>query len=158
MKRRWEWRADLGDGLSDFIAKPEPDRGPAAELWRKTLSRIPTHFGRLVFLSSLRDAVTGRYIHSPLSQMVGSEITDRTLCHSHHEIFSEWLGFTLAQQKVDLDEYLMASRAPLELIPYRDIVPGTAHQVERQLYLTDLETLLELLRFERRGAYTAPEA
>ena len=24
--------------------------------------------------------------------------------------------------------------------------------------LTDLETLLELLRFERRGAYTAPEA
>jgi hypothetical protein len=112
----------------------------------------------MVFLSSLRDEMSGRYSHPPLSQIVGSEITDRTLCHSHHEIFSEWLGFTLAQQKVDLDEYLVASRAPLELIPYRDIVPGTAHQVERQLYLTDLETLLELLRFERGGAYTVPEA
>jgi hypothetical protein len=81
--------------------------------------------------------------------MVGVEITDRTLCHSHHQVFSVWLGFTLAQQKEDLDEYMVASRAPLDLVPYRDIVPATAHQVERQLYLADLETLLELLRFER---------
>ena len=89
---------------------------------------------------------------------MGREITDRTLCHSHHEIFSAWLGFTLAQQKADLDEYLMASRAPLALLPYRDIVPPNAHQVERQLYLADLETLLELLRFEHAGAYSIPEA
>ena len=144
--------------MAEFIARPGPTGGPAAQLWRKTLSRIPTYFGRLVFLSSLRDAFTGRYAHPPLSQIVGHEITDRTLCHSHHEIFSEWLGFTLAQQKADLDEYLMASHSALDLVPYRDIVPGTAHQVERQLYLTDLETLLELLRFEHGGAYSVPEA
>jgi hypothetical protein len=90
--------------------------------------------------------------------MVGDEITDRTLCHSHYEIFSVWLGFTLAQQKADLDEYLRASHAPLDLVPYRDIAPATAHRVERQLYLADLETLLELLRFERGGAYSVPEA
>ena len=89
---------------------------------------------------------------------MGREITDRTLCHSHHEIFSAWLGFTLAQQKADLDEYLMASQAPLDLVAYRDIAPATAHQVERQLYLADLETLLELLRFERGVPYSAPEA
>ena len=144
--------------MSDFIAKPEAARGPATDLWRKTLLRIPTHFGRLVFLSSLRDALTGRYSHPPLSQIVGGEITDRTLCHSHHEIFSEWLSFTLAEQKADLDEYLKASHSPLDLVPYRDIAPGTAHQVERQLYLTDLETLLELRRFGRGGAYLVPEA
>jgi hypothetical protein len=127
-------------------------------LWRKTLSRIPTHFGRLVFLSSLRDPLTARYGHAPLSQIVGGEITDRTLCHSHHEIFSEWLSFPLSQQKADLNEYLLTSRAPLDLVPYRDLVPGTAHQVERQLYLTDLETLLELLRFEHDGAYSGQKA
>ena len=88
---------------------------------------------------------------------MGREITDRTLCHSHHEIFSAWLGFTLAQQKADLDEYLMASHAPLDLVLYRDIAPATAHQVERQLFLADLETLLDLLRFEHGGAYS-PEA
>jgi hypothetical protein len=127
-------------------------------LWRKTLSRIPTHFGRLVFVSSLRDTLTGRYAHPLLEQVSGGEIADRTLCHSHHEIFSEWLSFSLAQQKADLDEYLIASHAPLELVPYRDIAPGTAHLVERQLYLTDLETLLELLRFEHGGASPGPEA
>ena len=146
----WETVADL--------AKPEGTRGPAAELWRKTLSRIPTHFGRLVFLSSLRDALTGRYSHAPLSEIVGREITDRTLCHSHHEIFSEWLGFTLAQQKADLDEYLGTASSPSDMAQYRDIAPATAHLVERQLYLTDLETLLELRRFERGGAYPVPEA
>ena len=74
-----------------------------------------------------------------------------TLRHSHHEVFSAWLGFTLAEQKADLEEYLMASQAALDLLPYRDVPPATAHQVERQLYLADLETILELLRSERRG-------
>lgn len=127
-------------------------------MWRKTLARVPTHFGRLVFLSSLRHSLTGRYVHPPLSQIVGGDITDRTLCHSHYQVFSEWLGFTLAEQKADLQQYLKASSAPLELASYRDIVPPTAHQVERQLYLADLETLLELLRFERDAPYSAPEA
>jgi hypothetical protein len=89
---------------------------------------------------------------------VGGEITDRTLCHSHHQVFSEWLSFPLARQKADLDEYMVASRAPFDLVPYRDIVPTTAHQVERQLYLADLETLLELLRFEHSALYSGPEA
>jgi len=127
-------------------------------LWRKTLARVPTHFGRLVFLSSLRHSLTGRYVHQPLSQIVGADITDRTLRHSQHEVFSAWRGFTLAEQKADLDQYLKASQAPLDLEPYRDIAPPTAHQVERQLYLADLETLLELLRFERGVPYSAPEA
>ena len=127
-------------------------------MWRKTLHRIPTHFGRLVFLAGLRDALTGRYSHPPLSQIVGREITDRTLCHSHHEIFAEWLSFSLSRQKADLDEYLLSSHAPLDAASYRDVMPGTAHQVERQLYLTDLETLLELLRFEYGAASSNPGA
>jgi hypothetical protein len=122
------------------------------------LSRVPTRFGRLVFLSSLRDPLTGYYAHAPLNQIVDREITDRTLRYSHHEIFSEWLSCSLARQKADLDEYLTASGASLELAAYSDLAPATAHQVERQLYLTDLETLLELLRFERGGAYSVPEA
>src|ERR1035441_3542427 len=104
--RSWS-RGDngLGRRLADFVTKPEPARGPAGELGGKPLSRFPPPLGRFVFLASLRDPLSGRYAHPPLSQIVGGEITDRTLCHSHHQVFSEWLSFPLAQQKVDLDEY-----------------------------------------------------
>ena len=146
------------DTVADYAANPEVSRGAAADLWRRTLTRIPTHFGRLVFVASLRDPLSGRYTHPPLGQMVGSEIADRTLCHSHYEIFSEWLGFTLVEQKADLDEYLAESNAPLFLSHYREVAPATAHQVERQLYLADLETLLELRRFEQGAAFLAPKA
>ena len=109
-------------------------------------------------MASLRDELTGSYVHRPLMEIVGAEITDRTLRHSHHEIFAEWLGFSLSEQKADLDDYLTSSRSPLETLPYRELPPGTAHHVERQLYLTDLETLLELLRFEQGGAFSPPDA
>ncbi|MCU1237225.1 MAG: hypothetical protein JWP63_5192 [Candidatus Solibacter sp.] len=151
-------RTVSGEFLGDFAANPELKGGPAADLWRKTLSRIPTHFGRLVFMASLRDSLTGKYAHPALLEIVGREITDRTLCHGHHHVFAEWLNFTLSEQKADLDDYLTSSQAPLETLPYRELPPSTAHQVERQLYLTDLETLLELLRYEHGGAFSLPEA
>jgi hypothetical protein len=127
-------------------------------LWRKTLYQVPTVFGRLAFLASLRDAVTGRYSHETLLRLLGPEETDRSLCNSHHQVFSEWLRFSLAEQMADLDDYLTSTGGLRARFEYRRLVPPTARDVERQLYLTDLETLVELLRFERGGASSVPEA
>jgi len=127
-------------------------------MWRKTLLQIPTVFGRLVYLASLRDPGTGRYSHEALLRMLGPEDTDRTLCHNHHQVFSEWLGFSLSDQKSDLDEYLNLSGHSRQALQYHNLVPPTARDVERQLYLTDLETLLELLKYERGGAFSFPGA
>jgi hypothetical protein len=109
-------------------------------------------------MSSLRDTATGRYSHESLLRMLGPEMTDRTLCNSHHQVFSEWLGFSLSDQKTDLDEYLNLAGTPREALHYRYLVPPTAREVEVQLYLTDLETLLELLKFEHGGAFSFPGA
>ena len=73
-------------------------------------------------------------------------------------MFSEWLGFSLADQKSDLDEYLNLAGSPREALPYYNLVPPTARDVERQLYVTDLETLLELLKFEHGVAFLIPKA
>jgi len=127
-------------------------------MWRRTLQQIPTLFGRLVFLASLRDPATGHYYHQGLAQIVGVEEADRSLCNSHHQIFQQWLGFTMAEQKSDLDEYLNEGSVPRYALPYRKLVPPSARDVERQLYLADLETLLELLKFENGGAFSIPEA
>jgi hypothetical protein len=118
---------------------------------------VPTVFGRLVFLASLRDGARGRYRHDSLARQLGPDDMDRTLCNSHHQVFSEWLNFNLTEQKSDLDDYLRRAGKPAE-IPYRDLVPPTAREVERQLYLTDLETLLELLKYGSDDAFAIPES
>ena len=130
-----------------MTAKSPPARGPAGELWNRALSQVPTAFGRLAFLASLRDPTTGRYSYAPLVRLLGPEEADRTLCHSHHQVFSQWIGFSLAEQKKDLADYLASpGKRPVDPRDFRALVPLAAHEVERQLYVTDLETLLELLR------------
>jgi len=90
--------------------------------------------------------------------MLGGEDADRALCHSHHKVFSQWIASSLEEQKADLDDYLRLAGGVTDVFRrYRNLPPPTAHEVERQLYLTDLETLLELLRLEQGGAGSIPE-
>lgn len=131
---------------------------PAVEVWRKTLAQVSTHFGRLLYLSSLRDTESGRYTHDSLLNYMNEEEADRTIRHTHHQVFQQWLAYSLSDQKEDLDRYLLESNGPRYSLPYRNAVPPTARDVERQLYLTDLETLLELLRFEHGAAGATPRA
>jgi len=131
---------------------------PAAELWRRTLSRIPTVFGRLAYLAALRGGSSGRYEHPVLSDAIGAADADRTLRHSHHQVFAHWLTLTLEEQKDDLDAFFRGGQGPRDPSRYRELAPPGVRDVERQLYITDLETLLELLKYERGGASPAPEA
>jgi hypothetical protein len=118
-------------------------------LWRGTLDRIPTVLGRLAYLAGLRDPVSGSYSHPSLSQAQGPEEADRTLRRAHYQIFSEWLALGLEEQKPDVLRFL-ADEGPGALRP-RDLIPPQARDVEMRLYLTDLETLLEIIAFERRA-------
>ena len=133
-------------------------RQPVAEIWRRIVSGIPTRFGQLVFLSTLRDAATGRYTHPAVATAMDAEDTDRLVRNTHQRVFQQWLGFSLAEQQADLGEYLSIGGGPRHALPYRQLVPPTAREVERQLYLTDLETLLELLRHANGGAVSDPGA
>ena len=141
--------------VSDFTARSQFVKGPGDDMWRKTLSQISTVFGRLVFLASLRDESTGRYAHELLIRLQGTDEADRTLCHSHQQIFSQWISSPLAEQKRDLDQYVSEVGGRVQsLWRYRNVVPPMARDVERQLYLTDFETLLGLMQFD----HDAPSA
>jgi hypothetical protein len=142
------------------------DRSAAADLWRNTLSQIPTTIGRLIYLASLRDENTGAYHHHGLEQLFGPEQSQQTIRQSHSQIFSDWLCFNLEQQKKDLEGYLDELKEDKKIIlatwiglaPYRYYPPADARDVERNLFTTDLETVLELLRYDYGVAPPDPDS
>ncbi len=134
---------------------PNPGQEKAIrDLWSRTLSQVPTAFGRVVYLASLRDPNTGRYQHFGLAQIYSDENADRALRLSHTQAFGEWLNYPLERQKADLEEYLNSidgDRVKVlqtwaSLAPYRNLLPTDATEAERQLFVSDLELILELLR------------
>lgn len=152
--------------MKQFESRTSLDRGAAPDLWRHTLSQIPSLFGRLVYLCSLRDPNTGNYEHYGLAQVFGESEANRVLRESHHQAFSSWLCLTLEQQKADLDLYLSGlsgNRATIldtwiRLQPYRNLIPSTAREVERELYMADLDAILGLLKNEYGVASPDPDA
>src|SRR5580704_1951739 len=133
------------------------DRSAAADLWRNTVSQIPSVFGRLVYLASLRNPNNGGYEHHGLALVFGEDEANKALKNSHTRVFAEWLCFNLEQQKADLDLYISGlfedKRVVVEtwirLAPYQNLLPASVRGVERRLYIADFMALLELLR----GAY-----
>jgi hypothetical protein len=142
------------------------DRSAASDLWRNTLSQIPTVFGRLVYLASLRNPNNGNYEHYGLALVFGEDEANKALRDSHSTVFAEWLTFNLEQQKADLDLYLAGlfedKRAIIQtwvrLAPYQNLIPAAIRGVERRLYITDLAALMELFRNVHAVAAPDPDA
>ena len=141
-------------------------RGAPEDLWRHTLSQIPTTFGRLVYLSSLRSENSGLYEHHGFAQTYGAEAADRAMRESHESIFAEWLGFDLPRQKSELGEYLHSLGGDqaklldvwLRLAPYRNYVPTAVRAADRVLFQADLEILLETFRARLGVSNLDPDA
>lgn len=130
------------------------DRRAVADVWRHTLSQIPSVFGRLVYLAALRNPNSGRYDHHGLALVFGPDDANRALKKSHKQTFAEWLSFNLEQQMADLTLYMSdlpedkktVLQAWTKLKPYKNVLPSNAKTVDRRLYLSEMETMLELLR------------
>jgi len=130
------------------------ERSAAADVWRHTLSQIPFLFGRLAYLGSLRNANTGRYEHHGLAQIYGADKTHRTLLESHEHAFADWLNYEMPDQHSDLSLYLGSLGSNLstvltawsQLATYKNMIPLTATVAQRELYLMDIEALLESLK------------
>ena len=142
------------------------ERSAASDLWRNTLSQIPSVFGRLVYLASLRNSNNGTYEHCGLALVFGEDEANRALREGHADVFAEWLTFNLEQQKADLELYLAGlfedKRVVIDtwvrLAPYQNLVPASIRAVERCLYISDLAALMELFRNAYAVAAPDPDA
>ena len=134
----------------------EPWKSASADVWRRTLSQIPTVYGRLVYLAQRRNSDSGLYEHHGLAKMFGEEEADTALRLSHEGTFRHWLGMGLEEQKADLALFfagLPTNRKVLvenwlRLAPYRSLIPFDSSPADQHLFLADLELLLRTVRNE----------
>ncbi len=68
----------------------------------QTLAAISSCFGRLYYVSSLKDSDSGRYEHDGLGSLYPDGAVQAALSHCHEELFSRILETPLEEQERDL--------------------------------------------------------
>ena len=75
----------------------------------RTLAAISSDFGRLYYVSSLKNSDTGRYEHDGLKSLYPENAVQAALSHCHEELFSRILETPLREQERDLRECLSSA-------------------------------------------------
>ncbi len=110
-------------------------------------------FALLAAVSALRDPNTGRYSHQVLSSRFPTEQVDRELRVFHAAAFRRWLSLPVSKKKDDIAMYLTEQSAPTATVvrvwrnleTYRQLLPEFASNIEKELFISDVKTVLALL-------------
>jgi hypothetical protein len=130
------------------------------DLTERTLAAITSEFGKLLYLSSLRDLASGQYRHEGLEAVYSVGSVQEALLQAHREVCSRIMEMPLAQQEMDLlDSWKGFEAEPEDLIGnwkesevYRTLLPAGLPDYLRTLFCSNIETLLSV--FEASSATT----
>jgi len=139
------------------------NRSVVRDFTTTTLAAIPTVYGRLTYVASLRDLSSGKYEHAGLSAVYSAQALQEALECCHYEIFKRILETPLAEQAEDLQQCLAAMAGPLPatiahwrtMESYRVLPPSNAPDYLRELFFSNLRALLEILEGQCSTAHSA---
>lgn len=137
-----------------------PMQTPFEDILNRTLSRIPSDIGRLIYLASTRDYNSGIYQHDGLASRFSPAAASAALKEAHGEVFERLACRSLEELVEDLNGYIQGSdEAPEEFLrtwralePYRVAIPLNADPTMAQLLLSNIRIGLEVLRIRQRRA------
>lgn len=115
-------------------------------------------FERLAYLCTLRDTASGRYTQDRLATVYGVDPVHEVLARCHEEIFERLLEMPLNAQEEDLGQYLLSLPGNFGENIARcradagNWVPPQAPSYLRELFCSNLNVLLELLRDNKTTA------
>jgi hypothetical protein len=87
----------------------QQSRAVVEDFSSRTLAAISSDFGRLYYVSSLKDEDSGRYEHDGLANLYTDNAVQAALSHCHEELFSRILETSLRDQERDLNGCLDAA-------------------------------------------------
>jgi len=123
------------------------------KLLQRTMAALDTPFERLVFLASIRDSYTGRYLHEGWAQVAAADEIHDTARQMHCAAFTTLLNTSLLDLaaavrrhflSLDGEERRMA-RAWLETEPFREMLPAGCTIMERELFVSQMRLALALV-------------
>lgn len=141
------------DRMPRFKPKGTLERNALADLWKHTLSRISSTYGRLAYLGGLRDPNSGQYRHHGLSTAFGRDESAHAMRQSHEQAFREWLKLSLAAKTSDLREHLTSLEDdPATVVGHwlrsgyhNTLAPDRATRSQKAQFRQELEILLQMI-------------
>jgi hypothetical protein len=111
-------------------------------------------FARLVFVGSLRDTYTGRYLHEGWGRVASADEIHTVLSSVHQKLFWSILRLPLIDLSKELRLHFRLLNEPeprtvllwLEAEPFRDLIPPGCSPALRELFVSQVTTALEVLR------------
>jgi hypothetical protein len=140
----------------DTLTHLQQNRRIIHDLTLSTLAPIPTTFGRLAYLASLRDLSTNLYDHPGLSAYYPSDAVRQALEQCHEELFERILETPLTLQEEDLRQHLSSTPGGLRtavvnwlrLEAYRTLLPAESPDYLKELFCSNVRAILEILAAE----------
>src|ERR1700737_2914483 len=137
----------------DALTQLQQNRQIIEDLAESTLARIPTAFGRLSYLASLRDLSRNVYDHARLAGVYPPEAVRQALEQCHEEIFERILETPLRLQEEDLVAHLSSASGGLrnaisnwrKLQAYRALLPAEEPDYLKELFCSNVRAILEIL-------------
>jgi hypothetical protein len=112
---------------------------------------LPHLFGQLIWISSFRVGTTDDYRWPAFDRSGCPRITRKALGHTHQRLFTQWIELDFEQQYRDLALYLSSDLSAKQMLSetfrLRKLIPSSASESERLLFISDLEMIMGLVEF-----------
>jgi hypothetical protein len=130
-----------------------PTAGQIKRYVAQAVDSATSLFERLVFLGSLRDAYTGRYLREGWDRVVSADEIHSVLRDCHQAMFLSVLRLPLVELSKQLRYHFQTLCQPerqtaflwLEVEPFRDLIPQGCSSLFRELFISQIRTALEVL-------------
>ncbi len=128
-------------------------RGPMTDVVERSLEHLPTRISRLVYLSSLYDPYTGRYLHEGWIGAASPDEIHQVMRRKHLQAFENVLELPLQSLCEELTEHFSSlpgsvtetARLWLDTEPFREMIPAGSSPVGRDLLVSQIRTALKVL-------------
>lgn len=140
----------------DGLEQLHQDRRVIEDFMLRTLEAIPGDVSRLVHVATLRDLASGRYRHEGLAAIYSEPAVDQALKVCHEELFERILETSLEHQESEIRRCLRGFDGSASEIAarwqehefYKLLIPSGVPIYLRQLFCSNLQTLLQLIALE----------